>query len=210
MKTAKIGILMLLCLSILMSACSCAMFKGPASDEQLRELLRELLPKDANLNKFIWGDAFETAEEVKENDKNSKSCVYYTVSADAPYHSVESIKKDMEALYTAEICEIIYNYAFENSDITMARFCNEYEDEQNTKVKDLRIDVTANHQPYELTAKAMISTAVVIRSTNTIIEGEMSFTAGEAGKVRKMTVKLLNTDGSWKLDTQTWIVEVEE
>lgn len=174
--------------------------KGPYSDEDAAEILTELLEKDAALNRYVWGDGFSMLEDPGEAADDTTT-VYARVSADAPYHSVDELKSAISELYSEELAVIINAYAFENTDKTMARFCDFY---QNDKVADLQIDVTLNHPPYELNAVIYPSTAKVTRSSATIIETEVEYSNGPDGERRTMEVRLLRENDVWKLDTQTW------
>lgn len=196
MKKIAAAVLTLTALFALLTAC-----KGPFSDGEAAELLVPLLEKDAELNRYIWGDGFTTRDDPGEDVNATDNCKYYRVSEDAPYHSVEEFKTAIEEVYSTQMTEEIYQYAFLNSNETMARFCDFI---QNDEVADLQIDVTKNHPPYSLTAVVYPSTAVVKRSTSTIIEAEIEYSIGEDGERQTMTVRILKQDGSWKLDTHTW------
>ena len=200
-------ILALSILAVSVLSCSCALFKGPISDEELRGILTELLPQDALLNRCIWGEEIKPNLTPEVDDENAYSPIYYTVSSDSPFHSVEQMKKEVEAVYSSEISEIINEYAFESNDIAMSRFCDDVDDKGN--VLDLRIDVTHNHNPYKLTTTAYISSAVVRRSTRYMIEAKIEFTSGESQTRREMKIRLLKEGESWKIDSQTWISRVE-
>lgn len=191
-------LLIILCALILpLSLFAC---KGPYGDDEAAAILRELLEKDAELNRYIWGDGFGTLTDPGD-DANETTTVYYRVNADAPYHSVEALRNAVSEVYTAELCTIINAFAFDNTEKTMARFCDFY---QNDAVADLQIDVTLNHPPYELKTVIYPSTVKVTRSSATIIETEVEYSNGPDGERRTMDVRLLKENDVWKLDTQTW------
>ena len=188
-----------------LSAC-----KGPISDTELQEILSALLPKDAELNGYIWGDAFTTAApDSSEGVEDSRTPIYEAVS-NSPYGSVEAFKADIESVYTEEICTIIFEYAFENSDSGMSRFCDDVDDEGKTV--GIRMDVTNNHEPYKLTTTAYISSARVKRSTSTMMDAEIDVTyLRESGAVSDtIVINLLNVEGVWKINSQTWIINAEQ
>lgn len=190
--------LLWICILILpMSLFSCA---GPYSDDEAAEILGELLVKEAELNRYIYGDGFSTREDPGEDAEKTTS-IYYRVNEDAPYHSVDELKAEITALYSEEITPIIYGYAFETTETIKARFCDFY---QNDAVADLQIDVTLNHPPYELKTVVYPSTAKVTRSSVTIIEAQIEYSNGPDGEHRTMEIRLLNENDTWKLDTQTW------
>jgi len=183
----------------------CALFKGPISDGEIREILGEILPGAAELNRCIWSD-YPIPSGVSEEDRKSTVSLYKTVEADFPYHDLDSFMADVQRYYTAEMSVIIAEYAFDNTDNSMARFCNLYDD--NRKVIDLRVDVTENHPPFNLTASADISTARVKRSTGSIIDAEIE-TATANGKTNTLTINLLKEEGAWKINSYNWIAEVK-
>ncbi|MBQ7325606.1 MAG: hypothetical protein IJW98_07670 [Clostridia bacterium] len=179
--------------------------KGPITDAQAVEILTPLLEKDAQLNLYIWGDGFTTRDDPGEDSNVIETCKYYRVSEDAPYHSVAELKAAIEEVYSQQLVPSIYAYAFENNNETMARFCDF---KQNDQVADLQIDVTLNHPPYELATVFYPSTAVVKRSTTTIMEVEVEFSNGEGGERQTATLRLLKQNDVWKLDTHTWAGKV--
>lgn len=174
--------------------------KGPYSDSEAADILRELLERDVELNRYIWGDGFSTLEDPGEAADDT-SVVYKRVNEDAPYHSVESLRKAVNDLYAEEVALIINAYAFENTEKTMARFSDFY---QNDEVADLQIDVTLNHPPYELNTVIYPSTMKVTRSSATIINAEVEYSNGPDGERRTMEVSLLKENDTWKLNSQTW------
>lgn len=192
----------LIILSIL-SLCSCG---GPYSGKEgeVREILLPLLQKDAELSSYIWGDAFEIGEEVSTVEKNSLTALYKYVADDSPYKSCDELRAAASEIYSDDLMAIISAFAFDNNDTVMSRFC----DADSGDVR-LKIDVSQNHGSYNLTAHIFTDTLRVTRSTATIIECEVEFSAGDSGERRSMTVKLIKEEDTWKLDSQTWVKSVE-
>ena len=186
---------------------SCSLFKGPISDAEAAKILGELLPEAARLNTCIWGDAVKPGKAVDEEDEDSSVSVYYTVSADCPYHNTDDFMDDVVKYYSAEMSAIISEYAFENSDTTRSRFCNLYDDKMN--VIDMQVDVTRNHAPFELTAIALPETAKVKRSTETIIEATLTTLVGEDRNENELTIRLLYENDRWRIDSYNWIAAVD-
>ncbi len=199
----KVPLGIVLIFALLMCCTSCALIKGPIEDNEFIDIITPLLEKDAALSGYIWGSSFETKETPKEEDLKAVASIYYTVASDAPYQSVQQLRDAALEIYSSELVNIIEQYAFENGETTMARFCDDYDDEGN--VCGLRLDISSNHTPYSLTAVAYINTARVKRSTNNMIEGEIEITAGSSQRKSTMELKLLKQDDIWKLDTQTWL-----
>lgn len=194
----RIAAVLLTLTTLLLTFAGC---KGPYNDAQAVEILTPLLERDVELNRYVWGDGFTTRDDPGEDADATDTSKYYRVNEDAPYHSVEELKKAITDLYSTLLSETICAYAFENNEDTMARFCDFI---QNDEVADLQIDVTLNHPPYPLKAVLYPSTAVVKRSTTTIIEAEVEYSIGMDGERQTMTVRMLNQDNVWKLDTHTW------
>ncbi|MBQ8288928.1 MAG: hypothetical protein IJX76_09225 [Clostridia bacterium] len=200
MKKIAAVLLTLTALFALLTGC-----KGPYSDQDAVDILIPLLEKDAELNLYIWGDGFFTRDDPGQDVYATDTCKYYRVNEDAPYHSVAELKTAISQVYSTQMQEKIYQYAFENTAESMARFCDF---KQNDAIADLQIDVTANHPPRSLTAVFYPATAVVERSTATIIEAKVEYSIGEDGERQTTTVRLLKQDDVWKLDTYTWAGEV--
>jgi hypothetical protein len=222
MKKSHINRIFSLSAAILAAALVCALAGcgGPYSgkESEVGEILFPLLEKDAELNGYIWGDRFTTAESVSADDEDSTSAIYYFVSDESPYKSCEELRAAAKEIYSEDLMEIIENYAFENNDTVMSRFCDADADTDADKTdetesgenagKTLKIDVSSLHPAYKLTAAVRLDSLKVTRSSSTVIECELEYTAGSSDTVRTMTVKLLLEDGVWKLDTQTWAAEI--
>ncbi|MGM9648106.1 MAG: hypothetical protein ACI3YH_08260 [Eubacteriales bacterium] len=200
MKKIAAVLLTLTALLSLLSGC-----RGPYSDSQAVEILLPLLEQDARLNRYVWGDGFTTRDDPGEDVYATDFSKYYRVNEDAPYHSVEELKNAISAVYSTQMQEKIFEYAFENTDENMARFCDY---KQNDVVADLQIDVTANHPPRSLTAVFYPATSIVERSTATIIQVKVEYSIGAEGERQTMSIRLLRQDGEWKLDTYTWAADV--
>ncbi len=197
--------------------CALAGCGGPYSgrEDEVEKILLPLLEKDVGLNGYIWGDKFTTAGSVSANDEKSTSAIYYFVSDESPYRSCEELRAAAEEIYSEDLMKIIESYAFENNDTVMSRFCDgesdETDGEESEKAeKTLKIDVSSLHPAYKLTAAVRKDSLKVKRSSSTVIECELEYTAGSSDTLRKMTVRLLLEDGVWKLDTQTWAAEIVE
>ena len=191
----------LLALTAILTSLSLVGCKGPMTDADAVEILTPLLERDVELNRYVWGDGFTTRETPKEEEKISDICQYYRVSEDAPYHNTAALRADIEEVYSTILAAAICDYAFVNTGDTMARFCDF---KQNNQIADLQIDITLNHPPYKLDAVMYPDTAVVIRSTTTIIEAELEYSIGKDGERKTMEIRVLKQDGKWKLDTHTW------
>lgn len=196
----KIGAIFL-ALTALVSVFTLTSCRGPVDNAEAIAIITPLLERDVELNRYIWGDGFTTRETPEDEELISDICNYYRVSEDAPYHSTAALKADIEEVYSTLLSAAICDYAFNNTDDTMARFCDFMQD---NKVGDLQIDVTLNHPPYSLDAVMYPSTIVVKRSTTTIIEAELEYSIGADGEHRTMEIRVLKQDGKWKLDTHTW------
>lgn len=191
----------ILALTMILTAVSLTGCKGPMTDADAIAILTPLLERDAEINRYVWGDGFSTKDTPKEDEKVSDTCIYYRVNEDAPYHSTAALKADIEEVYSTLLAAAICDYAFVNTDDMMARFCDF---KQDNKIGDLQIDVTLNHPAYALEAVMYPSTAVVKRSTTTIIEAELEYSIGKDGEHKTMEIRVLKQDGKWKLDTHTW------
>lgn len=192
---------MILALITLFSLCTITGCAGPISDQQAIEILTPLLEKDVVLNQYVWGSGFSTREDPGGDIGVTTICKYHRVNEDAPYHSTAALRADIEEVYSTLLAAAICQYAFENTEDSMARFCDFIQD---NKVGDLQIDVTLNHPPYELDAVMYPDTIHVKRSTTTIIEAEIEYSIGSDSARGTMIIRALLQDGKWKLDTHTW------
>lgn len=202
-KFMKKALLVLLLTALLIpSLCSCSYY----NDEQAALIIDEVLTKEAELNGYIYGNSFDTAEDPGD-DVNSSYQVYYTVAPDSKYLTLSSLMEAVDGLLASGSRDEIYSYAFEGlstDDFSApARFA---EDEYG----NLQINVAENSYAGMRTA-AVLGSARVLRSNKTHIKAE--FTAIRTSSSGQKTevvldVEVIYEDGAWKLSRQTFIASV--
>jgi len=193
----KIISLLLVIITLSLTLCSCA---PDFSEEDALGYVKDLLEREIELTPYLYGHAFET-EKDPSAVLDSKASMYFEVRSDMPYRKLEELIEKVDGIYSKELREAIYEYAFTGNDFYRPRFAN-------TTKGVLQIDVT--NKGYDLTAELDMSTLRIKRMTNSIIEAKVDYVAGKNKTERTMTVKLVREGGQWYLDMQTWAVSIKE
>ncbi len=194
-------IMLIAVLLISLTAC------GYYSNDEANEILDELLTREAELNRYIYGDAFKT-EEDPGDDVNASYQKYYKVASDSKYLTIASLMAEVDALIVSTSLEAIYEYAFEglgDEDLSYPpRFAEDSEGH-------LEINV-ADHM-YSPRSVALLGSARVKRSNATHIQAEITLyrfdSEGNPIEVQK-DVEIRVENGVWKLVNQTMIIGVTE
>lgn len=199
----KIGILKKLLIFILIvtllpgTLTSCA---SPYSEEEAREILAEVLEKDTELNRIIWGEGFETEGDPGDH-VNDSTYYYMEVSMLSKYTSLDELKEAVNETYSESLREIVYAYAFgaegEEESNVIARY-----DESASGF--LQIDVT--NPGFNLSNIAYIGESKIIRANKKMIEIEINVSSdAKTFKEKRLTLRLEND--IWKMDTQSWCID---
>lgn len=198
-KTVSLVLIFALFAALLVSFSSCS---SPYTDEQAREILAEVLEKDVELNKIIWGEGLSTEKDPGGHEDDS-TFYYMEVSIDSKYKSLDELKAAVDETYAENLREIVYEHAFGSDDEaeeseTVPRYS------QSTS-GFLQIDVT--EPGFELKNVAYIEDATVSRGTKKSIEIDIKVSSDGGETFRDKTLVLRLEDGVWKLDTQSWCVD---
>ena len=183
------------------------------TDAEVTEILDQLLIREADLNGWIYFDSFKTLEEPSEEDLNSNYQHYYVVHPDSKYVTLASLMGEVDAIFTSDGKQAIYDYAFlgfgdgavddgvaEDGE-TVSETSRFYEDEEG-----LKINVSV--APYSGRTLYLLGSAKVKRSTETHIRAEITtyrFDKDGNPILHKKDVELLFENGSWKLMNSTLI-----
>ena len=187
---------------------SCVACKGPVSDDDAQKILADLLEKEVLLNKYVYADGFVLSNTSEYEEHKDDATYYYSkVSKDSPFLTINDLKKALEEVYTEEVLEEIYVFAFNGSNETegvtiIPRFYQKNGEER------MSIDVTS-YGVYDLRSVIKIDTAVVKRSTSNLMEVTVSYRPDLGKDLKEMSIQLRKIDGEWKLDSRTWAVGVE-
>ena len=204
-KIIKSVVCLFVSLIFILSAVAC---KGPMTDDEAKEIMKDLLVKETSLTAYVYGDAFELADKSEYDAHKDDGTFYYAkVSKDSPYTTKKELSDALSAVYTDSVMEEINVFAFSGSNETegytvIPRFY------QSPKEDRLSIDVTS-YGIYDLKSVIIIDTLTVNRSTASMMEVTVSYRPDVDKDPREMKIKAIKVDGTWKLDTRTWAVGVE-
>lgn len=176
------------------------------SDEEANEILDKLLTREADLNGYIYFDSFKTKEEPSEEDLASDYQHYYVVHPDSKYITLASLMGEVDAIFTVEGREPIYEYAFTGFDDgqSVSRPSRFHEDKEGLKIN-------VSEEAFSGKTVYLLGSARVERSNETHIRAEITtYRFNKEGEpiLHKKTVELLVEEGSWKLMGQTLIAGV--
>ena len=171
---------------------SCGVLGAP-SNEEMRQVLAELLPRSYEATELIYGKG-APIEEGFEIDPDWKFSHYAPVAASAKYKSEAEIRMLVESVFTKDYAEEMYEYAFVGNDDLMSRY--------NTSEGKLYIDVTKEPlgmatDIYPESAKVKSGSAYAC-----LLEVEYSIDGGQTRQT--MHVRLVQTDGKWLFDGPTY------
>lgn len=204
----KIIPILILTAALILSACG-GPFNG--KEAEVEGILRPLIEREAILLGYLYGDSFETMNEIAPEDAQyTATAKYYRVSEDSPYHSIDQLKGAIREVYSEDRAKEIESGLFENTG-GFARFSDYNVTNVAGEVTgiDLGIDVTMNHPPRELFIAVHPDTVEILRSTSNLIECRMEYTDSRNGNRETLTVQLVSEDGQWRLDDSTWAGSVQ-
>ncbi|MBQ5601189.1 MAG: hypothetical protein IIU77_00010 [Clostridia bacterium] len=200
-KAFSLVITLVLVATSLISLSSCA----PAyTDDEAKNILAEVLARDIELNKIIWGEGLSPEKDPAEHE-NDSTFYYMEVSMLSKYTSLDELKEAVRDTYTEELQEILWQYAFGyegiESDI-IPRY-------SENKDGFLTVNVAkATLRKFSVTSVAYLGDARVKRAKKDMIRIEVPFST-DGKTFRERTLELYLVDGVWKLDTQTWCIDFQ-
>lgn len=196
MKRILLCILALLMLSSLVSC-------NAYTDAEANEIIDDLLIREAELNSYVYGNAYKTKEDPGD-DANATTQRYYEVTEDSKFLTITSLKTAVDDLIVSTSREGIYGYAFDGTNDEFGSRPPRFK--ENAVSKNIDINVADND--YKLTTVALLGSAKVTRSNKTHIRAEITvYRYKSDGSFVEGTkeVEIRIEDGVWKLIDQTMI-----
>ncbi|MBE6608358.1 MAG: hypothetical protein E7633_07365 [Ruminococcaceae bacterium] len=174
------------------------------SEEEAREILAEVLAKDVELNRIIWGEGLPTEKEPEEHVDDS-TFYYMEVSMLSKYTSLDELKEAVKETYTDELLDIVWQSAFGYEDIE-SEIIPRYAQNKNGF---LQVNVAKSTlRTFDLTSVAYIGESKLVRAKKDMIKIEIQ-TSSDGENFIERTLELYLVDGVWKLDTQTWCIDFQ-
>ena len=200
-KAFSLVITFVLVATSLISLPSCA----PAyTDEEAKNILSEVLARDIELNKIIWGEGLSPEKDASEH-VNDSTFYYMEVSMLSKYTSLDELKEAVKETYTEELQAILWQYAFGYEEIESDIIPRYSENKDGF----LTVNVAkASLRKFSVTSVAYLGDAKVKRAKKDMIRIEVPFST-DGKTFRKRTLELYLVDGVWKLDTQTWCIDFQ-
>ncbi|MBR6768805.1 MAG: hypothetical protein IKM34_04895 [Clostridia bacterium] len=192
-------LLCILAVLILCSLVSCNAY----TDAQANEIIDELLVREAELNSYIYGNAFQTKEDPGE-DVDATTQRYYEVREDSKYLTITSLKQAVDDLIVSTSREGIYGYAFDGTNDEYGSRPPRFRENSTSK----NIDINVADNDYKLTTVALLGSAKVSRSNKTHIRADITvYRCKSDGSFEKASkeVEIRMENGVWKLIDQTMI-----
>ncbi len=186
MKRLKYGICVLVFALIASLLLSCGGSGAP--DSQLTEALRALEPKARELYGIVYGDTLPHGEEAEG--------LYYKVSEDALYQSVEELKAAMGEVFTPAYSKVLCNTAFETVSLDDGTTIHS---KFMTKEDGLYVNPFATEDFGRMRTFDFESVAVVKKNPYRATLSVKA--AGEDGTIEELEVNLQKVNGIWLLDS---------
>lgn len=163
------------------------------SDEEVRVILADLVPRSQQLNDIFWGNGIKPEDEDAVPLITVTTAQYYTVAEESPYKNVGDIKNAAEKVFSKDYLNSVYTVMFEGSSDIEPRFADNEEGL-------LTIDIC--YKSYDFKTEIFPETAVVKETGADLIRAEVECkTNGEPGK---MNISLRRQDGVWLIDSPTY------
>lgn len=163
------------------------------SDEEVRSLLADLVPRSQQFNEIFWGTGIKPEDESAVPLTTVTTAQYYKAAPDSPYKNIAEIKTAAEKVFSKDYLTSVYTVMFEGADDIEPRFA---ENEEGFLTTDICYD------PYDFNTEIFTETAVVKETGADLIRTEVEcMTNGEPGK---MNISLRRQDGVWLIDSPTY------
>jgi hypothetical protein len=197
MKMLKRIFSLTLVLCTLLSFTSCS---KKYTDEEAREILAEVLEKEVGICRVIYGEGLKTREDPSEHI-NDSTFYYMEVASDSEYIGLSQLKEAVSEVYATDVLRDVWEYAFGNGE-EEKQIIPRYAENNGY----LQIDVT--NEGFNLKNVAYIGESAVKRAKKDMIEIEIKVSSDNGETFREKTLILKNEGGVWKLDTQSWCVDM--
>ncbi len=188
--------------SVLVFFPSCSNAYG---EEESISILTDLLYRDAELNKILWGEGLPIDGDPGEHIDDT-TFYYMEVSVMSPYTGLDELKEAVKETYSEDLINIIWQNAFGVEGVE-STIIPRYAENKNGF---LQINVAeATVKKFDLIATAHLDTAKLVRAKKDRIKFDIQISTDGSESHREKRVEICLENGVWKLDTQTWIKEVD-
>lgn len=197
---------LLACVSLVLSLTACG--GSGLSDAEIRDTVETLVEQSYVLNDVYYGDGlpYEDDEDLVAallgmSAGSEINVNYMPVSADAPFASEEEIREATAAVFSPEMCEILYEIAFtgvsteDEEKVAFARYI------QQEDVLTVRLDLGGTSLDVGRTYDFDNMTVLIDEVSRVRVEIP-SFVDGEKSVNVRMTV--IKTADGWRLDSPTY------
>lgn len=97
------------------------------SDEEVRVILTDLVPRSQQFNDIFWGSGIKPEDEDAVPLITVTTAQYYTVSDQSPYKNISEIKAAAEKVFSRDYLNSVYIVMFEGSDDIEPKFADNEE-----------------------------------------------------------------------------------
>ena len=197
-RTATVFLIALLLVATLaFTSCGCI------TDDEAKDIIRELLPKTYELNDILFGPGLPYEKVPGGTD----ALLYLPVSEDAPYRTEEELREATLLVFSPDYAESIFELIFSGYSIEESESKSESKGVIFARYFDgddgiLRVNV--NFEPIVKKSRTYDLDTIEIISKNNrrIIAKVGSIVDGKADVTVKIT--FLNTDNGWRVDSATY------
>jgi len=172
---------------------SCTAF-SPLNDEQVREILRDLIPRSAEINEIFWGRGLPTVEYDESELPRSINWKYYEVTSDCKYQSIAEIDAAASQVFTYKYLQIMYQWAFLGIDGGMPRYSENDKGKLERNVMDNGFEYSTVFHIEEARVKSGYGDSVTV-----IVPADV-----EGEPYGDIELVLVRENGVWLLDSPTY------
>lgn len=176
---------------------------GSITDDEAKDIIRELLPKTYELNDILFGPGLPYEKVPGGTD----ALLYLPVTKEAPYQNEKELKEATLLVFSPDYAESIFNLIFSGYSI------GESESKSDSKGvifaryfdgDDGILRVNVNFEPIVKKSRTydLNTIEIISKSNRRIIAKVGSIIDGKADVTVKIT--FVNTDNGWRVDSATY------
>ena len=184
----KIVLSFLLTLALLLGCGACAYLSKP-DDDVIRAAVEKLLPDAYTATYIIYGPGIEI-DPAQVIDENWTVAHYIRVAEDYPYKTIADIKKLTKKVFSANYAEVMFEYAFTNTDEYLSRY-TEYGG-------ILAMDVVTK-EPFDMVKEFHLDTLHVISGNSYACKAEVEATLATDER-KPVILQLVMENDKWVFD----------
>jgi len=164
------------------------------NDEEAREILRDLIPRSAELNEIFWGTGLPVVEYDADDLPKSIKWKYIDVTPDCKYQTMAEIDAEASQVFTYKFLQVIYSWAFFGTYDLPSRYSESDKGVLQRNVMDEGFELTTVFYIDETRVKSGLGDSVTVAVPADVLGAPYG----------DIDLKLVRENGVWLLDSPTY------